>query len=158
MKKCVLILYGGKSVEHEISIRSAVNVHSNLNEDLFDKISVGISKSGEWFLTTDIIENIESGIPVAPVPSKEGPFLMEISSRNSHSFDIVFPVLHGTDGEDGSVQGIFKSYNVPLVGCSVLGSAVAMDKIVSKQLLEISGVGVADYLFFNKSEKRKTFL
>ncbi len=152
-KKTVLLLYGGKSVEHEISIRSAKNVYENIQKDIYNVLVVGIDKSGIWYLTNLVDSNIKSGDKVAPIPHDHSAALINLVDHSKVEFDIVFPVLHGTDGEDGGIQGIFKAYNVPLVGCSVLGSAVAMDKIVSKKLLKESGVPVADYIYFDKAQK-----
>jgi len=152
MKK-VLLIYGGKSVEHEISVRSAKNVFENIDKNKFEVILVGISKVGVWHLTKNMDQTIESGDKVAALPVERVPFLIDLKNHKLIEYHIVFPILHGTDGEDGAIQGIFKSYNVPLVGCGVLGSSVSMDKIVSKKLLKESGVPVADYLYFDSAEK-----
>lgn len=154
-KKIILLLYGGKSVEHEISIRSAKNVYDNIDKNMFEVLPVGIDKKGIWYLNTSVDVSIDRGDKVAAIPSLDRPALQHINTKDITYFDIVFPVLHGTDGEDGGVQGIFKSYNVPLVGCSVLGSAVSMDKILSKKILKSSGIPVADFLYFNKNEAHK---
>ena len=151
--KTVLLIYGGKSVEHEISIRSAKNVYENIDKNLFKVVLAGIDKTGLWYLHQTVSTDISQGIPIAPLPVSVVPEIMNLADHSRIRYDIVFPVLHGTDGEDGAVQGIFKAFNVPLVGCSVLGSAVAMDKIVSKKLLKESGVPVADYFYFTSGEK-----
>lgn len=140
-------------MEHEISVRSAKNVYENLDKTEFDVLLTGIDKKGVWYLNSSVDTIIDRGEKVSVIPSIDRPALLRINSREISYFDIVFPVLHGTDGEDGGIQGIFKAYNVPLVGCNVLGSAVAMDKILSKKVLKMSGIPVADYLYFHKNER-----
>ncbi len=152
-KKTVLLLYGGKSVEHEISVRSAKNVFDNVDTHIYNVVLVGIDKQGIWYLNEAVSADISNGDKVAPIPTRGAGELINLRDGSRVSYDIVFPVLHGTDGEDGAIQGIFKAYNIPLVGCTVLGSAVSMDKIVSKKLLKESGVPVADYLYFSHTEK-----
>ena len=142
-------------MEHEISIRSAKNVFDNIDTQAYQVVLVGIDKQGVWYLNKSVSKDISVGDKVAPVPTKGAGELINLKDGGRIAYDIVFPVLHGTDGEDGAIQGIFKAYNVPLVGCSVLGSAVSMDKIVSKKLLKESGVPVADYLHFSNSGKDK---
>lgn len=153
-KLTLLLLYGGKSVEHEISIRSASNVFENVDRQKFDVVAVGIDKNGIWYLNEKVTSEIVKCEKVAPVPGDGRPKLINIDSNKLIDFDIVFPVLHGTGGEDGAVQGLFKTYSVPVVGCNVLGSAISMDKIVSKILLEASGIPVARYRYFHKSESK----
>ena len=114
----VAVLFGGKSAEHEVSIRSAKNVVAALDTSKYEVTEVLISKTERW------------------LPSEA--FLQSI--------DVVFPVLHGPFGEDGTVQGLLKLANVPFVGPSVLGSAVGMDKDVAKRLLRDTGIPVADFL------------
>lgn len=152
-KLTVAILYGGRSVEHEISIRSASNVVANINRDLYNVILLGIDKQGVWFLTESVEEEISKGRSVAIRLDASSPKIIVLDSNESIEIDIAFPVLHGTDGEDGSIQGLFKAMDIPVVGSGVLGSAVSMDKIVSKKILKECGVPVAEYLEFGKSEK-----
>lgn len=152
-KPTVAILYGGRSVEHEISIRSASNVVANIDRDLYDVVVLGIDKQGTWFLADSVTEDIGSGRAVAIRLDASAPKIMVLDSGESIDVDIAFPVLHGTDGEDGSIQGLFKAMGIPVVGSGVLGSAVSIDKIVSKKILKECGVPVAGYLEFDKAEK-----
>jgi D-alanine-D-alanine ligase len=152
-KLTVAILYGGRSVEHEISIRSASNVVANIDRNLYNIFLLGIDKHGTWFLTDSVTENISSGRAVAIRLDASDPKIMLPDSSELIDVDIAFPVLHGTDGEDGSIQGLFKAMDIPVLGSGVLGSAVSMDKIVSKKILKECGVPVAGYLEFNKAEK-----
>ena len=152
-KLSVAILYGGRSVEHEISIRSAKNIVAHIDQDSFDIVLLGITKNGSWYLNKTIDGEINSGLSVSLNLDASAPHLIEIESGRTIKMDVVFPVLHGTDGEDGSIQGLFKSMNLPVVGSGVLGSAISMDKIVSKKILKECGIPVAAYLEFDKSQK-----
>jgi D-alanine-D-alanine ligase len=152
-KLTVAILYGGRSVEHEISIRSASNVVANINRDLYNVVLLGIDKQGVWFLTDSIEAEISSGRSVAIRLDASSPRIIVLDSNESIHIDVAFPVLHGTDGEDGSIQGLFKAMDIPVVGSGVLGSAISMDKIVSKKVLKECGVPVAEYLEYSKAEK-----
>ena len=147
----VAIIYGGKSVEHEVSIRSARNVVEHLASD-FEVTTIGISKSGNWFKTDSITDHIESGSPLSLDLSSQFP-RFNFNGASQPVGDIVFPILHGTDGEDGSVQGLFQTLNLPVVGSDVLGSSVSMDKVFSKKLLKAAGIPVAPYLHFTIDEK-----
>jgi len=149
----VAILYGGKSVEHEISIRSAKNVVANIDPDLYNIILLGIDKKGSWYLNNSIDENVTSGVAVSIKLDAFCPSLIVEDSGKEILIDVVFPVLHGTDGEDGSIQGLFKSMNLPVVGSGVLGSAISMDKIISKKILKEGGIPVAGYIEFHRSVK-----
>ena len=144
------IIFGGKSAEHEVSLESAKNVVSALDKDEFTPILIGISKKGEWFLCDEISENQVIGgrekINITPGGGKD--FL-----NPGPEIDVVFPVLHGPNGEDGTIQGLFRMIDIPLVGPGVLGSSAAMDKEVSKILLQNKGIKVADWIAFqNKAD------
>lgn len=152
-KLSIAILYGGKSVEHEISIRSAKNVVSHIDKESFSIVLLGINKVGSWYLNKTIDDEINSGVSVSINLDALAPHLIENESGRVIKIDVVFPVLHGTDGEDGSVQGLFKLLNLPVVGSGVLGSAISMDKIISKKILKECGIPVAAYLEFDKSQK-----
>jgi len=148
----VAILYGGKSVEHDISVRSAKNVVDNIDQAKYETILIGISKLGTWYLNEVIEEDIESGNPVSLKLDASSPILQDLTSGREIVIHVVFPVLHGTDGEDGSVQGLFKSLDLPVVGSGVLGSAISMDKIISKKILKEGGIPVAPYVEYHKSQ------
>ena len=152
-KVSIAILYGGRSVEHEISIRSAKNVVANIEKDSFEVILLGIDKKGSWYLNKSMYEEISSGVSISIILDASTPHLVEIETGRTIKIDVVFPVLHGTDGEDGSIQGLFKSMDLPVVGSGVLGSAISMDKIISKKILKECGVPVASYLEYDKSQK-----
>ena len=150
--KNLIILFGGRSVEHEISVRSATNVVKYINPTHFNLSVIGISKKGTWFLLDHPEQSIETGKEISLSLSATQPHFEIKESHESTAIQIVFPILHGTDGEDGSIQGLLQSLNVILIGSSVLGSAISMDKIVSKKLLEHAGIPVAPYMSFTKGE------
>ncbi|MCP4457964.1 MAG: D-alanine--D-alanine ligase [Cytophagales bacterium] len=137
----VLILCGGQSPEHEISLRSARNIVETLDKDLFKLIIVGIDHEGNWHLLDNVPEgtNIEANNKVLIDPGTNS----LIHGSNTISIDVVFPVLHGPNGEDGAVQGLLTMLDVPYVGADVLGSAAAMDKDIAKILMTAVGINVA---------------
>ena len=163
-KKTVAVLFGGCSVEHEISLISARSIIKNIDTGVFDIIPVFITKSGKW-LKVDLQKFIEDKLDYSDdhcyIPSlgfDEKPKLYQLESgrlAGSVEVDIAFPVLHGTYGEDGTVQGLFELMGLPYVGASVLGSAIGMDKIAMKSVLIKSGLPVTDFIGFNSDEWEK---
>lgn len=151
-KLTIAILYGGRSVEHEISIRSASNVVANIDRELYKIVILGIDKQGAWFLKDSVDESFSDGQAVGMRLDAGRPGILVLNSNEEIEIDVAFPVLHGTDGEDGGIQGLFKSMDVPVVGSGVIGSAVSMDKIISKKVLKECGVPVAGYLEYDKAE------
>ena len=148
----IAILYGGKSVEHEISIRSAKNVVAHIDQSKYAIQLIGIDKQGVWYLSKSVEDNIDKGSAVSIKLDTSSPFLIDSVSGKEIIIDVIFPVLHGTDGEDGSIQGLFKVLDLPVVGSGVLGSAISMDKIISKKVLKEGGIPVAPYIEFQKSQ------
>ena len=142
----VAILYGGRSVEHGVSINSARNIVEYIDRKLFTPVPIGITQGGQWFQTRSVNKSIAQGKPLSLQLNPKQPYLM--SGRGKILVDIAFPLLHGTDGEDGSIQGLLKSLDLPVVGTGVLGSALSMNKIVAKRLLREAGIPVADFIPF----------
>lgn len=154
------ILFGGRSGEHEISLLSAKSVIEAIDKHKYEVILIGINKAGEWFLHEDLdralihSDNAElirlhgAKENVTLVARSVGNPLVNLSSSHplDKALDVIFPVLHGTYGEDGTVQGLLKLANIPFVGAGVLGSAVAMDKDVMKRLLRDAGIPIAKFL------------
>lgn len=136
------ILFGGQSAEHEISILSARNVLAALDRDRFEPVLVGIDKGGRWLAQDErrLIESSRDPREVQVHPGLPAP-IEEAAAR----VDIVFPVLHGTLGEDGAMQGLLEVAGIPYVGAGVLGSAVGMDKDVMKRLLRDAGLPIAGF-------------
>ncbi|MBU3176910.1 D-alanine--D-alanine ligase [Clostridium estertheticum] len=149
MKKKVAILFGGQSTEHEVSRASATSVLKNIDQTKYDIYPIGITKDGLWFQYTGKVENIENGEWETDEYFKmpEGQKILF-----NKEVDVVFPVLHGSFGEDGTIQGMCKLYNIPCVGPGVMSSAICMDKIYTKYLLEKFNVKQADYVVINASE------
>ncbi|HKV97950.1 MAG TPA: D-alanine--D-alanine ligase [Gammaproteobacteria bacterium] len=166
MKKIrVGILFGGKSAEHEISLLSAKNVIEALDKDKYEPVLIGIDKTGRWLMnepsrfllnSTDpklIALNKANSESVALAPQSEGRITSLNSGHLNQSVDVVFPILHGPFGEDGTIQGLLKLANVPFVGAGVLGSAVGMDKDVMKRLLHEAGIPIPNFLVFRRGEQ-----
>lgn len=151
-RKKVAILYGGRSVEHGVSINSARNIFEYIDRSKFEPVPVGISTAGAWYLTTSVSKDIEAGAPLSLFLDAANPRLG--TQGGELKIDVVFPVLHGTDGEDGSVQGLLQAMNLPFVGTGVLGSSVSMNKLTAKRLLQHAGLPVASYLAFTKSQRQ----
>lgn len=151
------ILFGGKSAEHEVSLRSAKSILDALDRGKYEPVLIGIAKDGKWKIVDEKLlppgDALAIGVSsdeTALVPSSEG----ELSGpATAGRIDVVFPVLHGPFGEDGTVQGLLRLANVPFVGPGVLGSAVGMDKDVMKRLLRDAGIPNAKFLAFRSHEQ-----
>ncbi len=144
-KKKIVILYGGRSVEHGVSINSARNIFQYINRDLFDPILFGIALNGTWYLTDTVSKEIEKGKKLTVTLNPEAP-VFSTEEGDTIQADIVFPVLHGTDGEDGSIQGLLKALSIPMIGTGVAGSATSMNKLVAKRLMKEAGLPVTNFL------------
>lgn len=163
----VAVLYGGRSAEHEVSLRSAANVIQHLDPNLFDVVPVGIDKHGNWFLGKEVfakslaqntVPQISHQSPAWFTPAWLGRAMakQQVNEQSKHEpnallFDVVFPVVHGTLCEDGTLQGLLELANLPYVGCGVLSSAIGMDKDVSKRLVMHAGIPVAPFLVIKRS-------
>jgi D-alanine-D-alanine ligase len=150
------ILFGGKSAEHEVSLRSAKNIFDAIDKAKYNPILIGIDKVGQWHLTDQKVFQLTSVNPHSPqtvasdsvalVPQSGGKMAHFAKGESRDSIDVVFPILHGPFGEDGTVQGLLKLANIPFVGSSVLGSAVGMDKDVMKRLLRDAGLKIGKFI------------
>ena len=142
----VAVVYGGRSAEHEISLRSAKSVLEYLDKDKYDVIPIAIDKQGQWLLNDlSVLPNADAEqLLVANEGSSKADFFPAPQSKPH--FDVVFPVLHGTLGEDGTIQGLLELADIAYVGCRVLASAMCMDKDISKRLAIQAGVPIPDYL------------
>ena len=140
------VIYGGRSGEHEVSIASAASIFKHIDRSRYEPVPIQIGKDGRWVLTGRAPTAI-SAAEVLKQPSAEALQPIEPTAAVSRSgIDVVFPVLHGTYGEDGTVQGLLELANVPYVGCGVLASAVGMDKAVMKKLFADRGLPVGPYV------------
>jgi len=153
-KTRIAILFGGKSVEHKISLKSARNIIEHLDLGKFDPVLIGIDPQGTWYFLKDFSTEINKGEPLGvTLTQKSDPFYLLSNHRSIGAVEVVFPILHGTDGEDGSIQGLLRSLNIPLVGSGVLGSSVAFDKLASKKLLEQANIPSAKYMAISYNDK-----
>lgn len=147
MKK-VLLLFGGNSSEHLVSCNSAKSILEHIDRSKYKVSAVGISKENEWFLYEDSIENItEWENKKTKKIDSIIPFLKQ--------FDIVFPILHGTNGEDGRIQGLLELFHIPYVGCNSKTSSIGMDKHFTKILLSHFHIPVVPFLLYNKEKSPK---
>jgi D-alanine-D-alanine ligase len=157
----VAILYGGKSAEHEISLQSARSVAEAMDKNKYEIILIGIGRNGKWYLSHNrtLLENADHVRERKDKRLKLNPgagsnqLLEAIEDKTIGRLDVVFPVLHGPLGEDGTVQGLLQLANIPYVGAGVLGSAIGMDKDVMKRLLRDAGIPVADFMVVHDWQK-----
>lgn len=167
-KTRVVILFGGKSGEHEVSIVSALSIQNALDKSKYDVTLVGIDKTGRWLLPDQSrlltqrsnprlikLNEIKETVSLLPFPSDKN--LVSVSADGAsesggRKFDVVLPILHGTYGEDGTVQGLLELANLPYVGSGVLGSAVGMDKEMAKRVLRDAGIPVVPFITVRRSE------
>lgn len=145
------IIFGGKSGEHEVSLLSAASVMRNIDKNKYEITPIGITKQGEWLRYEGETDAIEDGRWEAIArklyqadPEKYAIHILG-GKKLKDSLDVIFPVLHGPFGEDGTIQGLFEMADIPYVGCGVLGSSVAMDKGISKELFSRAGLPVCEY-------------
>lgn len=154
----VAVIFGGKSGEHEVSLMSATNVINAMDKTKYNIHTIGITKKGKWMLYKGPVEQLQDGsweLEAAALDRNElVRLLMGSMFEENHipQLDVIFPVLHGPNGEDGTIQGFFEMLNLPYVSGGVLGSALGMDKAVSKQLFMDAGLSVADYVLAYKYE------
>lgn len=167
MKKIrVGILFGGKSSEHEISLLSARSVIDALDRDKYEPVLISIDKGGSWHVRDALNYLIYPESPkqiklegykdsLAIVPKEQGDSILNMSSSKETGIDVIFPVLHGSYGEDGTVQGLLKTIGIPFVGAAVLGSAIGMDKDVMKRLLKEAGLPIGKFFVLRSFEKAR---
>jgi D-alanine-D-alanine ligase len=166
VKTRVGIIFGGKSGEHEVSLQSARSIHEALDKTRYAPVLLGVDKQGVWHLGADASFILNASNPrlialdarapaVIPQEDPAGPVLTlrdrETGLVRGH-VDVFFPIIHGTFGEDGSLQGLLRLLDVPYVGAGVLGSAVGMDKDVMKRLLRDAGIPVARFVTLRSAE------
>lgn len=163
-KKNIVVVFGGNSSEHEVSCVSAQTVIKNIDTDRYQVILVGITKQGAW-LAVDKIEDIaddtwrqtgKKAILSPDATRKEMLIFEKNGSMHSVKVDVIFPVLHGPNGEDGTIQGLFELARIPYVGCGVLSSSVSMDKLYTKIIVDsIGGIRQASYVGVHKSDLKQ---
>lgn len=152
-KKVIAVLFGGQSSEHDVSKVSAATIISKINQDKYTIIPIYITKEGHWLLYDGPVENIQNdtwekfaaSAILSPDATHKGIFRIVGDKLKLIPVDLVFPVLHGANGEDGTIQGLLELANIPYVGCGVLSSAVSMNKAYTKIIVEKLGVSQAKY-------------
>lgn len=156
-KLSLAVIFGGVSSEHEVSRMSVTSILENLSNERYEVHMVGITKEGRWLLYTGPVEDILSGAweqgPVTPAflspdPSVHGLVALRDGKAETIHVDVIFPALHGKNGEDGTIQGLFQLSGIPYVGCDTESSAICMDKAVTHSLLSSADIEQAHYLWF----------
>lgn len=163
MKKIKLaVICGGRSAEHEVSLCSAKNIVEAADKNKYDVIILGITKTSEWQIlpADDFLNNADNPVKIslkkgAKVLLDQNKIIDAKSCEEIVTIDIAFPILHGTYGEDGTVQGLLKLAGIPFVGADVLGSAIGMDKVVMKKLLRDAKIPIAIFLSFKVIDRKK---
>ena len=156
--KSVALICGGVSPEHEISVRSAKNILNAIDKSLYEVHLIGISKSGKWYRLheSSLDQSIaDDGEEISILPGSRDCFM--VSGKSVGAIDVIFPILHGPNGEDGAIQGLIQMLKLPCVGPGVLGSSISMDKEVSKRLLKHQGIGVADWITLRRGKATQDF-
>ncbi len=169
----VLLLFGGRSAEHDVSRVSAVAAAISLDPTRYEVLPVAINRSGEWLLATETQKFLDGPREIVPesfivegikvtgpsVPGQNKLVFAEPTADNSNlSFDVVLPLLHGPFGEDGTIQGLLELADVPYVGSGVVGSAVAMDKVIMKRAFVAEGLPVPKWLPFRDGQDKAEIL
>ena len=153
MKKTVAVIFGGQSSEHIVSCMSVQNVAGQIDREAYDVLLIGITEEGHW-VKADSLESIQDGswknskvsAVISPDATDKCVILLEDGKWKKVKIDVVFPVLHGLYGEDGTIQGILELAGIPYVGCGVLASAVSMDKLYTKIIVDTLGIRQAAYV------------
>jgi D-alanine-D-alanine ligase len=163
------VVFGGRSGEHEVSVRSARSVIDAIDRARYEVIPLAITKEGRWLSPAESVALLPAetarrvpekmsgkhdALTIVGDPSRAGLIALDTDGRRAPSLplDVIFPVLHGTFGEDGTIQGLFEMAGVPYVGCGVLASATGMDKVTMKALFEHAGLPVCHYTWFLRAE------
>ena len=159
------VVFGGRSAEHEVSLVSATSVMNALDKSKFEIVPIGITPAGKWISSRECLRLLKEGVLpdnypesiLLPDPDHHGlvPVRKEPQHGGTKKIDVIFPLVHGTFGEDGTIQGLFELAGIPYVGAGVLGSAVGMDKVVAKQLCETDGIPVSPYVWFMDGEYKR---
>ncbi len=162
------VIFGGRSGEHEVSIRSARAVIESIDPTRYEVVPIAITKEGNWlapaaaaellpqstqrFLSTRLRTGKKEDVMIAGDPSRAGLMRLNQNGGPAEPIDVVFPVLHGTYGEDGTLQGLLEMAAVPFVGCGTLASACGMDKVTMKALFKDAGLPICKYVWFLRTE------
>ncbi len=163
-KEKIAVIFGGHSTEYEVSLQSATAVLKNINTERYDIFPIGITQAGDWFhyigkydhiANNTWFENSTENVPVVVSQNRSARGFLEIS-ENQYTLipvDLVFPILHGKNGEDGTLQGLFELTGIPVIGCNTLSSALCMDKSRAHKLVSLEGISVPRSVTFNRFEQ-----
>ncbi len=165
-KKHVIILFGGKSAEHEVSLQSAKNIYEAIDKKKYEVTLIGVDRGGKWYLNNTqvlldesdpaLVKLNNSNTKLSLIPGDDSQKIIDLNNKQPlDKIDAVFPIMHGPFGEDGTIQGLLKLAGLPFVGAGVLGSAVGMDKDVMKRLLKEADIPIAKFLVFKKHQKNE---
>jgi len=162
------VIFGGRSGEHEVSLRSARAVIDAIDRTKYEVVPIAITKEGNWLAPAKAAEMLpaetarslpsvsssenRNDVAIIGDPSREGLYSLDSNDEVAERLDVVFPVLHGTYGEDGTIQGLLEMAAIPFVGCGTLASACGMDKVVMKALFKEAGLPICDYTWLLRSE------
>jgi len=164
------VIFGGRSGEHEVSIRSARAIVEAIDRKKFEVVPIGITKEGKWLAPAQSAQLLPAAVqPLLPSkthtatgdvallgdPSRKGLISLDGETLAGEKLDVVFPALHGTYGEDGTLQGLLEMADVPYVGCGVLASSCGMDKVTMKSLFVQAGLPICKYIWFLRSQWRE---
>lgn len=152
----VAILFGGCSEEHNVSIKSAREIAAHIDSGKYDPIYIGITKSGVWKICEKPSADWETGdcIPAVISPDKETHgLLITQKPEHKHHIDVVFPVLHGKSGEDGSIQGLLELSGIPYIGCDIQSSAICMDKSLTYIMVKNAGIAVPEFWIWDDDKR-----
>jgi len=153
MKKIRLgVIFGGRSGEHEVSLRSAESILKSIDRSKYDVVPIGITAEGRWLASKSAMTLLPAKEAIQKTLTAGEAITLPAEPAAQGMVDVIFPVLHGTFGEDGTIQGLLELANLPYVGAGVLGSAVGMDKDVMKRLLRQAGLPIVDYWTVRKSD------
>lgn len=156
------VIFGGRSGEHEVSLRSAESVINALDRNKYEIIPIAITKQGKWLasgeatnlLPSAVMQSADQAVAIIGDPTERGLARLDGAggAQARAQLDVIFPVLHGTYGEDGTIQGLFEMADVPYVGCGVLASACGMDKVVMKRLFREAGLPIVEFTHFLRTQ------
>ncbi|HBY96555.1 MAG TPA: D-alanine--(R)-lactate ligase, partial [Chloroflexi bacterium] len=162
MEKTVAVLFGGNSYEYEVSLKSAAAVIRHLDAEKYEPILIGITRQGEWLRYAGSPDRIEDGtwfsdrscVPAAmsPSPKVHGVLVLHNHGLERIRLDVVFPILHGRLGEDGTVQGLLELSGIPFVGCGTLSSALCMDKDISHVIARAAGIQTPPHVVIKRQD------
>ncbi len=154
----VCVIFGGKSTEHDVSVISGTNIINNIDRDLFNVHMIYITRDGRWKLCEGSPDNPKKDCAILPDASKKAIVVFDGEGINEIKIDAVFLILHGKNGEDGTIQGLLDLAEIPYTGCGVLSSALCMDKAMAKFVFDAYGIPQVDWLLFTPADSDEEIL